>query len=42
MIIPLSLVSAMIYSDSVPPTFSAPFILPGMLGGAAGGSCSTG
>ena len=36
-IIPLSLVSAMIYSDSVPPTLSAPFILPGMLGGAAGG-----
>lgn len=36
-IIPLSLVSAMIYSDSVPTTLSAPFILPGMLGGAAGG-----
>lgn len=36
-IIPLSLVSAMIYSDSVPPTLSVPFILPGMLGGAAGG-----
>ena len=36
-IIPLSLVSAMIYSDSVPPTLAAPFILPGMLGGAAGG-----
>ena len=32
-----ALVSAMIYSDSVPPTLSAPFILPGMLGGAAGG-----
>ena len=36
-IIPLSLVSAMIYSDSVPPTLAAPYILPGMLGGAAGG-----
>ena len=36
-VIPMSLVSALVYSERVSPSLAAPYILPGMLGGAAGG-----